>query len=293
MKGSITGMIALMLLVLSSSPCQAITDDEYVEVYFNMAAVYYQDPSIKEEFLDMIEYFLQNSNVDDNLFKEGERSGRQIRTILDKWGGPCEKIDNAECKQANPCLSEGDTCCCGGKLYTCSNPYMQEPMMGPMDNLIPSVHAELTASSWQQTKDCGSGCCGRVCCEGVTGDNCYSNEECYVKYGACYVCPNPGGECTKGAQACTTEDECINAYGPGWKCDKTELCCIPGDSCATNDDCGLIYGPNWVCETTGNCKYVGTNVKCEDETLMGECNELKQRCMDGPFGDAILVNGAC
>ena len=54
-------------------------------------------------------------------------------------------------------------------------------------------------------------------------------------------------------------------------------------------ECGDIYGPHWSCVNAMYCIYYGTNTNCLDGTRIGHCNSAQQRCMDGPYGDAILA----
>jgi len=129
--------IALVYFVGQVSAVITLTDDEYIRVYFNMAEKYYQDPSIKNEFFDVIEYYLTNDDVNANLFIKGSWSGKRIITILDEYGAPCA------CPPGQ-CPKEGKTCCCQNKQYSCA-------LIG--GSLV-----------WQYVSDCAQGCCGAACC---------------------------------------------------------------------------------------------------------------------------------
>ena len=121
---------------------------------------------------------------------------------------------------------------------------------------------------------------------------CTASRECYYKNGACYTCPSIGGTCTLQNNQCTADSNCTSKYGNaggGWTCSAN--CCNPGGSeCNNDNDCTLVYGPHWSCYTANNyCTYWGNNTKCTDNTPIGQCNPSQQRCMDGPYGDAILA----
>ena len=124
---------------------------------------------------------------------------------------------------------------------------------------------------------------------------CTASRECYYTNGACYVCPSIGGTCTLQNNQCTVDSDCTSKYGTaggGWTCSAN--CCKPsGSECNNDNDCGVIYGPHWSCNTAYNyCTYWGNNTKCTDNTPIGQCNPSQQRCMDGPYGDAILATSA-
>lgn len=126
----------------------------------------------------------------------------------------------------------------------------------------------------------------------TTPSGCRSDRQCLADNGPCYSCPEIGGECVHatGTQ-CTGDSTCGEIYGivGNPTCDTTTGCCNLAQECVNDDDCGTIYGPNWSCILSMYCNYYGTNTQCQDSTKIGHCNSAQQRCMDGPYGDAVLA----
>ena len=120
---------------------------------------------------------------------------------------------------------------------------------------------------------------------------CWSDRECIAEKGACYVCPSFGATCTLQSNQCAIDSDCVNMFGKagGVTCNTATKCCNTPVECATNTDCENIYGPHWTCYAAQYCTYYGTNTNCTDGTRIGACNSAHQRCMDGPYGDAILA----
>jgi len=184
----ITSLLALSGLAL----IVIFEDDDYLNTYLNVVGAYAKnpgDPVVKNELLDVVEYYIQHEDVNSDLLDTGPRSGEQIITILDKYGAPCA------CPPG-PCSIQGDACCCAGKLYQCS-------IVG-------------AALSWQFSGDCVDGCCASACCGGVVtttstttttnpsvpqGNTCANDVECSA-YGRSWVCNIPPGK-TKGNCAYT------------------------------------------------------------------------------------------
>jgi len=183
---SILVLGAVFILALSClGAVIIIQDNDYVNVYYNIVGAYAKNPTdaeVKNELLDVVQYYIQHQDVNSNLLDTGPRSGEKITTILDKYGGPCA------CPPG-PCSVQGDACCCGGKFYKCS-------IVG-------------AALSWQFSGDCIDGCCANACCGGVVATTttttstttttkppqaCSLDVEC-VFYGPKWVCDTSKGTC--------------------------------------------------------------------------------------------------
>ena len=121
---------------------------------------------------------------------------------------------------------------------------------------------------------------------------CRSDKQCVVESGPCFVCPSWGSACTLQSNQCTSDSQCVSLFGKGGAsatCSTTSGCCSIGlPECSTNTDCETIYGPHWACVESSYCTYYGTNTACTDGTKIGACNSGQERCMDGPYGNAIL-----
>lgn len=121
---------------------------------------------------------------------------------------------------------------------------------------------------------------------------CWSDRQCVAEKGYCYICPVLGAECTLQSNQCANDGDCVRIYGrSGYPpvCNIITNCCnAGGPECTTDTDCENIYGPHWTCQAVQYCTYYGTNTYCLDGTKIGRCNSAHQRCMDGPYGDAIL-----
>jgi hypothetical protein len=150
------------------------------------------------------------------------------------------------------------------------------------------------AANWK----CNSGCCVKPAGTTTTSTTtttlpgCKSDRECTITRGPCYTCPSFGGACTLQSNQCTADSDCTLVYGKAGgsvTCNAVTKCCnTPAVECATDTDCENIYGPHWACYATSYCTYNGININCLDNTKIGACNSGQQRCMDGPYGDAIL-----
>ena len=171
--------VALLCLSFQSWALVSITDDDYIQVYFNMAGKYYQDPSIKGEFFDVIEYYLTTQDVNSNLFVKGSWSGKRIISILDEYGAPCD------CPPG-PCAKEGKTCCCQNKQYGCT-------LVG--GSLV-----------WQFSGGCAQSCCGAACCPVIP-----TTTSTTVGSTTTINQPIPDGA------SCTNDVGCTN-YGNHWYC---------------------------------------------------------------------------
>jgi hypothetical protein len=126
----------------------------------------------------------------------------------------------------------------------------------------------------------------------TTLSGCRSDRQCVIESGPCYVCPLFGASCTLQGNQCTVDGDCTIRFGKagGVTCNTATNCCNTPVECATNTDCENIYGPHWACYSAKYCTYYGTNTNCAaDGTRIGQCNSAQQRCMDGPYGDAILA----
>ena len=239
----------------------SISDQQYLDSYFNLSTNFYNNAPVGSELLDIIQYYLTSSaNLGPGLNTVGTHSGKQIRTILDLYGGPCD-----DCSNGGACTTLNSKCCCHGKEYLCIN------SGSPPGSTVLYV--------WSYSSVCTKGCCGGdVCCyDPSAGDNCYGDSECYEKRGPCYICSTPGGSCTLSANQCTADANCIDSKGAGWRC--ISNCCIPvssGDAC-TNDVQCTTYGTNWKCQiqtgaSSGYCAYVGNFQMCSDGTPVGRCS---------------------
>ena len=252
-------------VICLSASCHAVTsisENQYVDTYFNLSRTfYYGDAPVENELMDMIEYYLSNQpDLGAKLSTIGNHSGKQIRTIVDLYGGPCD-----ECIEGDVCPQESSKCCCRGKEYLCVK------TAGP-----PGAG---TITAWTYFAECTKGCCGpNVCCyDPGAGDGCYGDSECYEKRGPCYRCPSPNGNCAISTSQCTADSDCTSMNGAGWRCIST--CCIPtpkGDACTSDAQCST-YGINWICQTpagapSGNCAYLGNYRVCSDGTLIGKCS---------------------
>ena len=121
---------------------------------------------------------------------------------------------------------------------------------------------------------------------------CWSDRQCIAEKGDCYICPSFGAACTLQGNQCTANSDCTLTFGgsaTGVSCDSATKCCILPPECPIGNECEDIYGPHWSCIQSSYCNYYGTNINCLDGTRIGHCNSAHQRCMDGPYGDAILA----
>lgn len=135
-------LIILLLLAINAVYAPVVTEDEYMEALLVVLEDVYRkdvygggEKFSREEALDLIEYYVNNKDdLSAHLSNVGTHSGKQIWTIMDMAGAPCD------CTPGAPCTISGEKCCCRGVFYEC--------------NII-----------WGYTKDCTQGCCGNLCCE--------------------------------------------------------------------------------------------------------------------------------
>ncbi len=125
----------------------------------------------------------------------------------------------------------------------------------------------------------------------TTLSGCRSDRQCVAENGACYICPAFGSTCTPQNNQCVNDSDCTIRFGKagGVTCNTATGCCNTPVECATDIDCTNIYGPHWTCYAAQYCTYYGNNTACTDGTRVGQCNSVQQRCMDGPYGGAVLA----
>jgi hypothetical protein len=79
----------------------AITDQQYLDVYFGMAQKFYNgDAAIKAPFLDIIRHYLMHGDINEDMNVAGKYSGKTIGEIIQGETQSCpmqKSVDGVDC----------------------------------------------------------------------------------------------------------------------------------------------------------------------------------------------------
>jgi hypothetical protein len=79
---------ALLLSLCAIS--HAMTDEQYLDVYFGMAKKFYGgDQTVKAPFLDVIRHYLKHGDVNEGMNEVGKYSGKTIGQIIQEQTKSC------------------------------------------------------------------------------------------------------------------------------------------------------------------------------------------------------------
>jgi len=298
-RGRIAGtlfVVAMFFLITETayaSGTPVISDDGFVKAYFNLYKSYISADNdklnnTKAELLDVVDYYLSESEISSHLNRIGPRSNKMIGVIL---------ADNGVDFDCGPCNESvrGDRCC----IY-------RTGLVPTVYECVGSEVVDVTGYTWTipvvdgKPMICTWGCCRDKCCSSpdrttttITpstttttnpsgGDNCIDDGDCYSRYGPCWVCPAAGKNCTKKV-ICVTAQDCKDRYSPNinWTCDANGCCIppatttttsssssttstsLPGDNCQNDISCYIKYGACYICPSIGgNCS--NTTMMCDD-----------------------------
>lgn len=118
---------ASALLIILAAAAHAMTDDQYLDVYFSMAKKFYAgDTTVKNKFLDIIRHYLRHSDVNEGMNEVGKYSGMTVGQIIQEEtrGCPIQKsIHGVDCcwgtNTGNDCFENR---CVNGvmNIYVCN-----------------------------------------------------------------------------------------------------------------------------------------------------------------------------
>jgi len=124
-----------------------ITEDDYMKSYFSIYKSYISgNDTSKDELIDVIDYYLSNEDIGNNLYYVGTNSNRMIGSILADSG---TVFDCGSCNSS----ALGQRCC----IYLVGSVPLAYDCMG-------TEVLGVTGYFWKEIWQCSYGCCKNKCC---------------------------------------------------------------------------------------------------------------------------------